>query len=232
MESAPYIFGSVERRWPDEDTGPWVLRLTFGIVGDRPGVVAVELYAVTPAAIRRAVDGWPSLLLEPGRRKRRKPTAENRDLFETLGPETITTAGMRVPLAELTTEYLARLERSAKIAASPGATGRLPDAWRRAAAEQLERLRAPERRHGPGRPAAYGAEHYEKVAEIYLQALREGRSPTKAVADALAGGYPQGKSAAAKWVVRCRELGLLPAAVKGKAAGWPITPPKRRQRRR
>ncbi len=215
-------------RWPDPQLGPWMLRLTFGIVGDRPGVVAVELYAVHPRDVRRGVAGWPFEIYEPGRRKGREPTAEDSSLFEVTGHEAITTSGMRIPLAELTASYLASAERSDRIVLGAAPSMAFSTDRRRAAAERLERLDTTTRRRGPGRPAAYGREHYEQVATVYLTAQREGRSPTKAVAEEMAGGYPEGKSAAGKWVSKCRELGLLPETVRGKAAGWPVAAPRGR----
>lgn len=172
--------------------------------------------------------------MRPGSRsRRREPTEDDESLFEITGHEAITTSGMRLPLAELTAAYLASAERSGQIAAHPGSAGRLPEGYRQEAAARLQVLEASrERRRGPGRPPAYGAEHYERVATIYSQAQREGRSPTKAVAEEMAGGYSAGKWAAMKWVAKCRDLGLLPPTVKGKAAGWSIADQRPGRRRK
>jgi hypothetical protein len=59
---------------------------------------------------------------------------------------------------------------------------------------------------GPGRKPVYGSDHFEEVARIYNEHWQKGgRAPTKAVADR----FRVSKSAAAKWVARAREMGLL-----------------------
>lgn len=60
----------------------------------------------------------------------------------------------------------------------------------------------------------YGVEHFEKVAAVYTDGLDSG-APTAAVADA----FGISRSAAAKQVARCRELGLLGRTVKGRPGG-------------
>lgn len=64
----------------------------------------------------------------------------------------------------------------------------------------------------PGR--RYGADHFEEVARIYSANLTAG-APTLAVADAL--GIK--RTAAAKQVAKCRELGLLGPTRQGRAGG-------------
>lgn len=56
-----------------------------------------------------------------------------------------------------------------------------------------------------GRPPLYGPDHFEDVARVYREAFARGDPPTLSVAD----HWTVSKSAAAKWVARCRELGLL-----------------------
>jgi hypothetical protein len=69
----------------------------------------------------------------------------------------------------------------------------------------LKRLQA-KHRPGPGRPALYGPDHYEQVADTYREHLAAGgRAPTKAVAER----FSVSKSAAAKWVAKAREIGAL-----------------------
>jgi hypothetical protein len=69
--------------------------------------------------------------------------------------------------------------------------------------------RATERPKRTGRPTLYDRKHYKRVAAIYDAAVRAGsRAPTKAVAE----NYRVSKSAAAKWVARARQMGLIPAA--------------------
>ncbi|MHB1988905.1 MAG: hypothetical protein ACYCSF_13145 [Acidimicrobiales bacterium] len=194
------ILTTTEQRWPGKD-GPWTLRLTFAIVDDRPGVVAVELYAVDTPRIKKAVSGWPGLLIKPA------------------ATSSITTTGIRVPLAEMLSNYLAtRRGRDAIISASPG----LPASLRKETTSRRQQSALAKR--GPGRPALYGPDHYKEVAAIYTDALRSGRTPTAAVARQ----KQVSQSAATKWVANARGLGLLPQTAKGKAAAWPAGPKKGR----
>ena len=65
-----------------------------------------------------------------------------------------------------------------------------------------------------GRPPKYGPEHWQKVADVYREAFAGGRlTPTRAVARR----FKVSDSAAAKWVAKCRQLGLLPPTTRGKA---------------
>lgn len=60
----------------------------------------------------------------------------------------------------------------------------------------------------------YGADHMREVARVYSGHLADGQ-PTKAVAE----HFKISRSAAAKQVARCRQLGLLGATQKGRAGG-------------
>jgi hypothetical protein len=72
-----------------------------------------------------------------------------------------------------------------------------------------ETLSALEERPGrPGRPRQYGREHFEEVARIYSEAYAKGEPPTRTVAER----FQVSRSAAAKWVARARDAGLLPEA--------------------
>jgi transposase len=51
------------------------------------------------------------------------------------------------------------------------------------------------------------------VADIYRDALEHGEAPTSAVA----AKFVVSKSAAAKWVAKCRKLGLLPPTTQGRS---------------
>jgi hypothetical protein len=59
-----------------------------------------------------------------------------------------------------------------------------------------------------GARGKYDRAHYERVAEIYAEAVLDGRSPTQSVQEALSVSYP----AAANQIARARELNLLPKA--------------------
>lgn len=218
------FIGVDDRRWPDPVRGPWALRLVFGSLGDRPGVVAVELYAVDPDEIKRAArrsGGAGALSSNPW-------DTGWAGLPEMPAPEQITTSGVRLPLAKMTAEYLASIGDVYREQATRGSAS-----WRDVASRNLALLeraeRAQPKRRGPGRPPSYGVEFYKDVAAAYTKALREGRAPTLAVADELAGGS---KSAASKWIAKARELRLLPPTVKGKAAAWPAAPTKKGTRAR
>ena len=210
------ILGSRSRRWPDQDEGPWVLRLTFGIVSDRPAVVGVELYAIDPEQIAQVVPGWPELA--HGSASTEFPAV----------PEPISSTGVRVPLGELLAEFLAGAKRSAWIAANakhaPSWTSL--EEWRQSGARTLKKIEDATAKRGPGRPAVYDRAHFEQVAGIYAEALRYGEAPTEAVAFEM----HVSKSTAAKWVAKARsqKLGLLPETVRGKAAAWPATKKRRR----
>jgi hypothetical protein len=65
-----------------------------------------------------------------------------------------------------------------------------------------------------GRPPKYGPEHWQEVARIYREAYEhsKNRTPTRAVAR----HFRVSDTAAAKWVAKCRHLGLLPKTTRGK----------------
>lgn len=65
----------------------------------------------------------------------------------------------------------------------------------------------------PGRPRKYGPEHFAEVARVYREAYANRKTPTRAVAR----HFKTSQTAAAKWVSKCRELGLLPKTRRGKA---------------
>jgi hypothetical protein len=66
-------------------------------------------------------------------------------------------------------------------------------------------------RHG-GRPPKYGPEHWDEVARVYHEGFQN-RTPTRAVAR----HFKVSDTAAAKWIAKCRKLGLLPETTRGKA---------------
>jgi hypothetical protein len=58
-----------------------------------------------------------------------------------------------------------------------------------------------------GRPKLYPPDHFNRVAGVYLRAVRAGsRSPTLDVAAA----WGVSRSAAAKWVMKSRQMGAIP----------------------
>jgi hypothetical protein len=80
-------------------------------------------------------------------------------------------------------------------------------------------------RTGRGRPPKYGLDHFEDVARVYRGAFARNRTPTRGVAR----HFEVTESTAAKWVARCRALGLLPKTTRGRARI--VDPPKRRRKR-
>lgn len=63
--------------------------------------------------------------------------------------------------------------------------------------------------------ARHASEHYEQVAEVYDEAIDAGDPPTLAVAESFDVPY----TTAARWVRRCRALGLLPPPAPGVPIG-------------
>lgn len=135
------VLGAEEQRWPDAKTGPWVLRLTYGLVDERPEVVGVEMWGVDPAEIELA--GWPAFSLKPER---------------TIA---IHTGGIRLPLRRLLRDWVAdRIKRAGNAESAPS----LPAGWR---SEALATGRAVDVRRRGGADA-HGDDHWEEVAAVYL----------------------------------------------------------------
>lgn len=69
----------------------------------------------------------------------------------------------------------------------------------------------------------HAPDHYEQVAEVYDEALEAGDPPTQAVAEAFDVPY----TTAARWIRRCRQLGVLPPPTPGLPRGnhSPTAPP-------
>jgi hypothetical protein len=65
-----------------------------------------------------------------------------------------------------------------------------------------------------GRPR-YPDDHWEHVAKVYRDSFAAGDNPTKSVADT----FTVSRSAAAKWVARCRDYGLLGRTEQRKPGG-------------
>ena len=76
-----------------------------------------------------------------------------------------------------------------------------------------------------GRPPMYGPEHFAKVASIYREAYAAGKTPTRVVARR----FKTTEAAAAKWVAKCRTIGLLPPTTRGKARAGPSKPLRRKK---
>lgn len=118
-----------------------------------------------------------------------------------------------IPLASLVDQYIKDVHLQERMEMDAGATNYLPEfeEWKQRAKEVLKGLEAAKETKKGGRPG-HPPEHYAEVAEIYARAYKERRSPLVAIQD----HFSISKSTAAKWVSRCRELGLLPPTERGK----------------
>lgn len=180
-------------RWPDPRRGPWVLRFHFASVNGRAECVGLDV---------RSFDFKEEESIAPRPPDAYKPVsiALLRSLRATQLAEA--RAVQRDLLA-----YTADLSKAGAKA-------------RRAAAQQIPLFSPGEL---GGRPPKYGPEHFEKVANVYADALGRGRTPTRAVAR----HFDVSQTTAAKWVAKARELDLLGPTTKGKAGG--IDPPAPRK---
>jgi hypothetical protein len=71
-----------------------------------------------------------------------------------------------------------------------------------------------------GRPPGkvHSPEHWQRIAEMYREADRAGRNPTKEIYERLIeAGDDVAYSTVATWIARCRQMGMLPKTTKGKA---------------
>lgn len=181
---APY-----ERLWPDAQRGPWLVTAQFARVDGRMEVVGLELRS---ARRHKRDDDGRIVDAEPRLREVLPPAYP--DLENLTGREPLplkSEVWRSLPVAALSTELRASwvdaLDDSGLLAANPRAAAR----WQGPREDRRVTL--------------------EDVAAIYLDALDEGRPPTKAVQEAL----HLSKSAAAQRVARARAAGLLGETRKG-----------------
>lgn len=211
---SPQYLSELTRRWPDQQNGPFVMRLTFDKVKGRATCVGVELWGRTPPA--RPLLRCPSCDAAKDPMScpscgHAEPALDSIDLDAVTA---VTATALRLPLQAIISEEAQHAQVVADFARRnrhrlKARTVRSADAARRAW-EQGPRI---------GRPPMYGAEHWERVAGVYLEAARApGRAtPTSAVRDTFA----VGKSTAAKWVAKCRGLGLIPPTTRGQISTQP-----------
>lgn len=122
-------------------------------------------------------------------------------------PFPITTSALRsLRLGELINEVRDEMEEHPPERYGP--RGEVPP-------EQLVEVRERWRTGKGGRPPTYPLEHWVEVARVYNEANMAHRTPTRAVRRR----FGISATAAAKWVARCRALGLLPPTSRGKARG-------------
>lgn len=212
------------KRWPDPGSGPFDLWTTFAIIDGRAEVVGVELWAVDPASLPKRVTR-----LAPREAQRHWPRSPDLSWDSRVGA--IRSKDLRVALGRVVSEYMGRQRGLAKAWLTPGlvaksrqllgGTAASRRAWSetpkgQAAARHFLQATEDAPKRKAGRPA-WPASHYEEVATVYVEALRDGLNPTTTVMER----FFVSKSTAAKWVYRCRRppLNLLDPTVRGRAAG-------------
>ncbi len=173
--------------WPDERSGPWYVRAWWADVGAfQPEPVGVWL--------------WNAALpdLEDPTGHAFTPLGDGPHPVTTTGVRDLNIAGvlaaLRVKALEHQAQYRGYIET---VPMSPEMEPHRADL--------LGTPAFTDERPARGRPVEHGPDHYVRVAEVYRAAELAGRPPTKAVADELHGS----RSAAAKWVRKARDLGLL-----------------------
>ena len=182
------------RGWPDKDTGPWEIVLSFArqADGSEPCVGFTIQWLDRP-------------------RTRTRPDEVSSTLVRRIRIGSMIAERQRLLAKSVArkehVERWARSRRRGEHLASLAPTSEAVEAVRR----QLEG-----RRGKPGRPPTRSAKFHARVARIYSDAYVRGQNPTQAVANAI----PLTRSGAGKAVYRARKLGLLgPAPAKGKAGG-------------
>jgi hypothetical protein len=203
--------------WPDPRSGPWYVRAHWAEVDDRPECVGLEL--------------WKSVLPI-------SPTDGDHTTVELQrdGVSGIAGSDLRgIPLASLLGALWAEYRRiDAQLAEIE--TTREDDPSARAASDRLFARRRrgqlrpfvesePSRRASRVRRTSDDVEHFRRVTEVYIGALRQPgkRKPTHAVSEEL----KVSQSTATKWVARCRDLGLLDRTTRGRPSPIPGTSTRR-----
>jgi hypothetical protein len=182
----------VEIYWPDPEAGPYLVRVTLDNVDDRLEIVGVEIWGRDADEV-----GWSN----------RAPAGE-------LTP--VTSTAIRLPLDHIATEAL----HSSRVSPEDdewnyAGKGEQNDPMAEFYRRTNEKLRKLKGARQTGRPTQYDESHFAAVAQVYSQALATHQNPTGAVAER----FSVSKSAAAKWVARCRAMGLLPPTTRGRSAG-------------
>lgn len=226
--------GHTIRTWrPDPDGPAWLVKLHFAEIHGRAECVGIEVRSFATEDEQRAFRAWP----ERGQVSTPVTTSvlrsiplgrmvqEHRDrVATTTRSQTATSDHWQAFLAEHGIdadrwEAFAEHgddEELERFASGTDIRERFADYLRsrdvEPSSEDVRRqLEAWEVARSGGRPAQYDAEHWAEVAEVYREGWQRG-TPTKAVAE----HFTVSKSTAAKWVARCRTLGLLPVTSKGK----------------
>lgn len=189
--------GSVEAgQWPDPMRGPWAVTFHFASDGERIVTVGFDLRSFSGGDYRPVIGkgGRPLKRAEYRPVKLRPATG---DL-----PEVTSTLLRQLPLEGLRDSA----RRAARAQAAFAALEAAATDTIRARAEKLAEAYTQERKGSGGRPPL-PLSHFEEVARVYRAATSK---PTKAVA----AHFDRSPATAAKWVMRCRQLELLPPTAK------------------
>lgn len=211
-------------RWPDPDAGPWRVLATWATIDDRPELVGLHLWKGAEPDLSHGynqpgeVVGAPEPINATDFRRIR-PRDLLRALHQAARAQDRLMAQWSIDAAPVTYEELYGRLRD------PGLTAEAREALE---AELARRIRAElegadhgfgQAPRGVGRRPEYGPDHWAEVAAVYLAAYERGEHPTKAVRE----HFHRSASAAAKWVARCREAGLLEPTRPGHPSGARIT---------
>lgn len=173
--------------WPNPATGPWLLKLEWVTVRQRPECIGVEL-----RSFRKTGEAWPPELPT----WRESCPALTSDVWRALPIATIV-RDLRLEMASSSVVTLSQMIDSGE--------------WSGDDKRDLRRLRT-----AAAVPlaanSALPASLHEEVAQVYEAAWKDGRSPTQTVAD----HFQISHSAAAKRVHRARAAGALPTTTKGR----------------
>jgi len=180
-------------RWPHRVKGPWTIRLHFKKIGGREECVGFEFWGGSP------VDESPA--------------------YGPLPPKVLRAADIRKPpFAELVAASReAAVQGAQRLLESADPAAERPDTDEATpldpATEQYLRQRVVAFGDGSaaGRPQMYGPEFYAEVADVYRKAWKKTGKPLVAIMEQ----WPVSKSAAAKWVAKCRKMDLLPKTQRG-----------------
>ena len=193
--------GSFARRWPDPLEGPFALRVTVGLIDGVLSIIGLELFGdrvghgLFPAAPK---DGGMDLS---------EFSFPNVALGDT--PHRIDAKVLReLAPGRLLEEYKQTNREELEIFLRQYGTAAAASDYGQFLLAQVKRTKATR-----SRSVTYGRPHWQAVAEVYRDALEHGEAPTLAVA----AKFVVSKSAAAKWVAKCRKFGLLPATTQGRS---------------
>jgi hypothetical protein len=185
-----------ELRWPHFVDGPFTVRLHWQKIAGREECVGFEMWAGTPDDDNRTPESQrlPYRALRSG--DIRKPNFG--DLVDQSRRAAVKDAQTSLD-SEIPSPFQPELEDNAPL--SPEARDYL-------------RQRVASFGDGSpiGRPPQYGREHFEAVADVYRQAWANTGKPLVAITERWPG---TSKSAAAKWVAKCRVMELLPKTGRG-----------------